>query len=104
MANIAITGVAGFIGSHLAEKLISQDHQVIGIDNFDPFYSKSIKQRNINNLEQNGDFQFFNIDVRTEDFTLALSNTSIDLIIHLSARAGVRPSLLFPKSYIKCVR
>ncbi|OLS23383.1 MAG: UDP-glucose 4-epimerase [Candidatus Heimdallarchaeota archaeon LC_2] len=100
MANIAITGVAGFIGSHLAEKLISQNHQVIGIDNFDPFYSKSIKQRNLKNLERKGDFQFFNIDVRTEDFTLALSNTSIDLIIHLSARAGVRPSLLFPKSYI----
>ena len=100
MANIAITGVAGFIGSHLAETLVSQDHQVIGIDNFDPFYSKSIKQRNIKNLEQNVNFQFFNIDVRTEDFTLALSNTSIDLIVHLSARAGVRPSLLFPKSYI----
>lgn len=100
MANIAITGVAGFIGSHLAEKLTSQDHQVIGVDNFDPFYSKSIKERNLKNLEQDGNFQLYNIDVRSEDFTLALSNTSIDLIIHLSARAGVRPSLLFPQSYI----
>ncbi len=100
MANIAITGVAGFIGSHLAEKMISQDHQVIGIDNFDPFYSKSIKERNLKNLEQDRNFQLYNIDVRSEDFTFALSNTSIDLIIHLSARAGVRPSMLFPQSYI----
>ncbi|MCE7734010.1 MAG: NAD-dependent epimerase/dehydratase family protein [Candidatus Heimdallarchaeota archaeon] len=101
MTNYAITGVAGFIGSHLAESLIEQGHHVIGIDNFDPFYAKSIKERNLQNLNGNPEFQLFSIDVRTEDFVLALSNTHVDTVIHLSARAGVRPSLLFPQSYIQ---
>ena len=101
MTNYAITGVAGFIGSHLAESLIEQGHHVMGIDNFDPFYAKTIKERNLQNLNGNTEFQLFSIDVRTEDFVLALSNTHVDTVIHLSARAGVRPSLLFPQSYIQ---
>lgn len=101
MANYAITGVAGFIGSHLAESLIQQGHYVMGIDNFDPFYAKSIKERNLNNLNKSSNFELFSVDVRKEDLTLALSNTPVDTVIHLSARAGVRPSLLFPQSYIQ---
>ncbi|MHA2027932.1 MAG: GDP-mannose 4,6-dehydratase [Candidatus Kariarchaeaceae archaeon] len=101
MVNYAITGVAGFIGSHLAEKLVNKGHHVIGIDNFDPFYAKSIKERNLRQLNNNNNFQLFTIDVRTEDFMLALSNMPVDIVIHLSARAGVRPSLLFPQSYIQ---
>ncbi|MFV2014159.1 MAG: GDP-mannose 4,6-dehydratase [Candidatus Heimdallarchaeota archaeon] len=101
MTVYAITGVAGFIGSHLAESLIQQGHHIIGIDNFDPFYAKSIKERNLQNLNENTNFQFFSVDVSTEDFALALSNTPVDTVIHLSARAGVRPSLLFPQSYIQ---
>ncbi|MHA2171016.1 MAG: GDP-mannose 4,6-dehydratase, partial [Candidatus Kariarchaeaceae archaeon] len=59
MSNVVITGVGGFIGSHLGEKLISSGHHVIGIDNFDPFYSKTYKQQNLQALSQQNDFQFF---------------------------------------------
>ena len=100
MSSIVITGVGGFIGSHLGEKLVNDGHQVVGIDNFDPFYSKTIKQNNLINLTKNKNFQFYQIDTRTEDFMLALSNLDVDIIIHLSARAGVRPSLQFPQSYV----
>ncbi|MCH8906731.1 MAG: GDP-mannose 4,6-dehydratase [Candidatus Heimdallarchaeota archaeon] len=100
MERFAITGAAGFIGSHLAERLIKDGHEVIAIDNFDPFYSRSIKERNLKNLIGNPNFHMFNIDVRSEELMLTLANTNVDTIIHLSARAGVRPSFLLPQSYI----
>ena len=97
MSNVVITGVGGFIGSHLGEKLVNDGHHVYGIDNFDPFYSKTFKQRNLQYLSQHNNFHFFEIDTQTEDFVLALSNLDIDVIVHLSARAGVRPAFLrFP--------
>ncbi|MHA2250182.1 MAG: GDP-mannose 4,6-dehydratase [Candidatus Kariarchaeaceae archaeon] len=100
MSNVVITGVGGFIGSHLGERLVKNGHHVFGIDNFDPFYAKTYKERNLEYLYQHNNFHFYEIDTQTEDFMLALSNLDIDVIVHLSARAGVRPSLLFPQSYI----
>ena len=58
MASYLITGCAGFIGSHLSETLLKEGHQVVGIDNFDPFYKREIKEQNLKGLLSNTHFQF----------------------------------------------
>jgi UDP-glucuronate 4-epimerase len=93
-----ITGAAGFIGSHLADKLLSQGNIVIGIDNFDDFYSKEIKLKNLRFAYQNKDFVFFEKDITNLNGLLDIS-LKIDAIIHLAAKAGVRPSILNPQIY-----
>ena len=59
-----VTGAAGFIGSHVCNHFTKLDHQVIGIDNFDPFYSKKFKDLNIIGLRENAGFQFYEADIR----------------------------------------
>ena len=54
---ILVTGAAGFIGSHLSERLLHEGHTVIGVDNFDDFYDPQIKRRNLGNCVQNSEFQ-----------------------------------------------
>ncbi len=92
--NILITGIAGFIGSHLGEKLISGGHTVLGIDNFDPFYPKNIKIENLKQLNTSDQFSFFEEDIR-DGLTIKniFENNKIDVVIHLAAKAGVRPSI-----------
>lgn len=102
MANILVTGCAGFIGSHLSEKLIEQGNHVIGIDNFDPFYDKSVKLRNLEKLKKAAEFSFFEIDLaNAAELKKEVSNKPIDLIVHLAGKAGVRPSIDDPKGYIQ---
>jgi UDP-glucuronate 4-epimerase len=92
--NILITGVAGFIGSSLGEKLLSLGHSVIGIDNFDPFYPKKFKVENLKQLNSFEQFSFFEEDIRNK---LLINNlfedNKIDAVVHLAAKAGVRPSI-----------
>lgn len=91
---IVITGVAGFIGSHLGEKLISLGHEIIGIDNFDPFYPKKFKESNLAVLRASGKFSFYEADIRSKQSIKDIFNaSSIDLVVHLAAKAGVRPSI-----------
>jgi len=91
---ILVTGIAGFIGSNLGEKLISLGHSVAGIDNFDPFYPKKYKIHNLEELNKSGKFKFFENDIRDK---AAIQNIFIehnfDVVIHLAAKAGVRPSI-----------
>jgi UDP-glucuronate 4-epimerase len=91
---ILITGVAGFIGSHLAENLLSIGHTVVGIDNFDPFYPKKFKVRNLDQLTTSPQFSFFEEDIRSRSsLNNSFERTKIDAVIHLAAKAGVRPSI-----------
>ena len=102
MAHILVTGSAGFIGSHLSEKLIEQGNKVIGIDNFDPFYDKSIKLRNLGNLKKSPDFTFLELDLAEyNELKKGVENQQVDLIIHLAGKAGVRPSIEDPQGYIR---
>jgi UDP-glucuronate 4-epimerase len=96
---ILLTGVAGFIGSHLNEKLLSLNHEVTGIDNFDGFYSRSIKEDNLKNALASPNFEFIEADLCDPGFGEKISNKHFDIIIHLAAKAGVRPSMLDPLSY-----
>lgn len=95
MANrILITGAAGFIGSHLADVLLKTGNYVMGIDNFDPFYDRSIKETNISDAVKNKQYQFREGDIRDAAFiNECFSGYNPDVIIHLAAKAGVRPSL-----------
>jgi UDP-glucuronate 4-epimerase len=98
MHKILLTGAAGFIGSHVAEYLLNQGHQVFGIDNFDDFYSRSIKEQNISGCLLNPSFTF--IEGNVGDVASLFQYTHFDLVIHLAAKAGVRPSIAQPEQYI----
>ena len=92
--NILITGGAGFIGSHLSEKIISLGHRVICLDNFNDYYDPAIKENNISGIINNDNYTLYREDILDKQAVeKVFSNSSIDLVIHLAARAGVRPSL-----------
>jgi UDP-glucuronate 4-epimerase len=92
-----VTGAAGFIGSHVSEALIARGDEVIGVDNFDPFYGRSVKERNLIALRNARAFQFVEADVARDPMPL----DGIDVVIHLAAKPGVRPSLEDPGAYME---
>lgn len=98
---ILITGAAGFIGSHLAERLLDRGDAVIGLDNFDPYYDPAIKRRNLIAATAHAGFQFHQADIRdTEAIGRILRDARPDAVVHLAARAGVRASLEDPRAYL----
>ena len=97
--NILITGVAGFLGSHLSEALLAQNHLVTGIDNFDSFYSEKIKRRNLSFSQTNSNFTFYQSDI-TNSAELNAIPGSFDIVIHIAAKAGVLPSIQNPVEYV----
>lgn len=90
MADCIVTGCAGFIGSNLSERLISLKHNVIGIDCFTPYYSRSIKQHNLKSLISSSKFHLIDKDIGK--FTSRDIPDNIDIVFHLSAQPGVRLS------------
>jgi len=95
-----ITGGAGFIGSHLSEALLTQGHSIDIIDNFDPYYDRQIKEENIHNLLKDKRINLFEIDIQNyTDIKAHCGDTSYNAIIHLAAKAGVRPSIVNPIEY-----
>jgi UDP-glucuronate 4-epimerase len=99
---ILITGGAGFIGSHLAEKLLRNGHSVHCLDNFNDYYDPAIKRNNIVWASQHPQYRFYQGDILDESFLKSLfSQTRFECIVHLAARAGVRPSIQEPLLYEK---
>jgi nucleoside-diphosphate-sugar epimerase len=98
--NILLTGAAGFIGSHLSEKLLNLGHQVIGVDNFDTFYNRNIKEDNLKIALQNPLYSFHELDI-TNAYYYDKWPVKIDVVVHLAAKAGVRPSIENPEAYLK---
>lgn len=97
---ILVTGGAGFIGSHLAARLLKLGHIVICLDNFDPFYPESIKIKNIAPIRSNKNFILIQRDIRDKQhLENCFKGNRIDLVIHLAAKAGVRPSIDDPLGY-----
>lgn len=92
--NYLVTGGAGFIGSNLVDSLLSEGNNVITVDNFDEFYSKEVKLKNISSALTFDTFQLIEGDIRDKNLLDDLfSNNHIDLVVHLAAKAGVRPSI-----------
>lgn len=87
---ILVTGVAGFIGSHLAERLIAEGHKVVGVDCFTDYYRRAIKESNIKKLRSNSSFDFHDADILEINLETVLQN--IDVVYHEAAQAGVRAS------------
>ena len=95
-----VTGGAGFIGSHLCSRLLKDGHSLHCLDNFNDYYSPAIKYRNIDSLKANSDFQLTEGDILDQSLLEKLfREQTFDGIIHLAARAGVRPSIQQPRLY-----
>ncbi|HSB54459.1 MAG TPA: NAD-dependent epimerase/dehydratase family protein, partial [Gemmatimonadales bacterium] len=100
MTRILLTGAAGFIGSHLAERLLAGGDEVVGIDNFDPFYARAVKEANLAAARQDPRFSFHEMDIN-DAAALRRLLTADTVIVHLAAKAGVRPSLRDPAGYLR---
>jgi UDP-glucuronate 4-epimerase len=98
---IIITGAAGFIGSHLAEAFMKGGHRVVGIDNFDPFYDRRDKERNVAELESDH-FQLIEADICDNDaMRQVFESHRPEGVVHIAALAGVRPSIEAPQRYAR---
>jgi len=100
MKRVLITGVAGFIGSSLADELLARGDEVIGVDNFNTYYDPAIKRRNLTQADSMDRFTLHEVDICDEEAIHALfAATQPEVVVHLAARAGVRPSLQDPNLY-----
>lgn len=99
MSRIVVTGAAGFIGSHLCDALLDGGHEIIGLDNFDHFYDPSIKRQNLSAVLDHPHFTLVEGDIRDGDTVEEVIKNDVDVVVHLAARAGVRPSIDQPLLY-----
>src|SRR3954471_22789309 len=96
--NVLVTGGAGFIGSHLVERLLADGHEVAIVDDFNDFYDPQIKRANISSFAK--DIAVHDVDLRDgEKIANVFRNEKFDAVFHLAARAGVRPSIQQPQLY-----
>lgn len=95
-----VTGGAGFIGSSLADDLLEKNNRVVVIDNFCDFYDPQIKENNIKNALKNDNYKLYRGDIRDKELLNKIfSENNIDIVVHLAAMAGVRPSIENPVLY-----
>ena len=97
--HVLVTGGAGFIGSHLVDRLLGEGHTVTVLDNFDPFYDRSTKERNIQGHRDHPRWRLVDRDIRDLSALHSDLRDDYDAIVHLAARAGVRPSIDDPLGY-----
>jgi len=98
---ILVTGAAGFIGFHLAKRLIEEEHSVIGLDNLNDYYDPVLKEARLNILKENDNFIFYKEDLKNrEGIDQIFSDKKPAIVVHLAAQAGVRYSLKNPHAYI----
>lgn len=96
---ILVTGGAGFIGSHVVDVLINRGDRVVMVDDYNDFYNPDQKRLNLRHLRDNPNLEVIGTDIRAKKLSDIFSKYTFDAVIHLAARAGVRPSLLDPKLY-----
>ncbi|HQL48948.1 MAG TPA: NAD-dependent epimerase/dehydratase family protein, partial [Holophaga sp.] len=97
---VLVTGAAGFIALHVIERLLDRGHQVIGLDNFTPYYELSLKEARVAHLQGRSGFRFLRLDLTDRAAVAALFEAErFDQVIHLAAQPGVRYSLQEPFAY-----
>lgn len=96
---ILVTGGAGFIGSHLVDRLLADGDTVTVVDNFDPFYNPEAKRANVAEHLDHPDYKLIPIDIRDAAALRKELSGDFDVIVHLAAKAGVRPSIEDPVGY-----
>jgi len=100
MNKVMVTGGAGFIGSHLCEHLLRTGRRVVVVDSLDDFYDPQLKHANLEAIKLAGEYDFYAVDIRDSGrLEEVFQKTRPDAVVHLAARAGVRPSLLYPGLY-----
>ena len=87
---VVVTGAAGFIGSHLCERLLADGHEVIGIDSFSDYYERGRKEQNLETLRRDGRFTLEELDLVAADLSKPLRGAKV--VFHLAGQPGVRPS------------
>jgi UDP-glucuronate 4-epimerase len=99
---VLVTGVAGFIGFHVASALLRRGERVVGLDNVNAYYDPRLKEARLAELAPKGDFSLHRIDIADRDAVMAVvaREQDVDGIVHLAAQAGVRYSLENPYAYI----
>jgi len=101
MQTVLVTGAAGFIGSHVCEELAAHGWRVVGIDNFDPYYPRAEKEANLAEMPPLARAGFREGDIRDGDLLASLmTKEEVAVVVHLAAKAGVRPSLEAPAEYM----
>lgn len=101
MAEILITGTAGFIGFHLSRRLLAAGRTVVGIDNLNPYYDVRLKEDRLRILQENDAFRFIRLDIADREALSAFfAREKPRLVVHLAAQAGVRYSLTNPHAYL----
>jgi len=97
---VLVTGAAGFIGYHTAERLLARGDEVVGLDNLNDYYDVDLKYARLARLEARDGFRFVRMDVAERDGMAAVFREGFDRVIHLAAQAGVRYSLENPHAYV----
>jgi UDP-glucuronate 4-epimerase len=98
---ILVTGAAGFIGFHVARRLLEDGRDVIGADNLNAYYDPKLKQARLAQLARYDKFRFYKLDLADRDGMAALfANYGFAQVVHLAAQAGVRHSLSAPHAYV----
>ena len=100
---ILITGVAGFIGMHVASYFLKNNHEVVGIDNINDYYEISLKKARLKQLQNfQESFKFYKTDISNYKKLINIFNENdFDIVINLAAQAGVRYSIINPHIYLK---
>lgn len=102
LMRILLTGCAGFIGWKVAEKLLREGHEVVGVDNLNDYYDLTLKRWRLSQLEAYGSFRFFRVDIENyEALRVLFQHHSFDAVVNEAARAGVRYSLEDPWVYMR---